>query len=213
MSENTFPHYRTGTFPVTVTGFDAPCVAEARWVRDHHVVHLFLPAIQGTATAAVVLDALPAAIRPSRPEVFHIPVKAGDTAAMGVMTWDAGATAVAAHATVARTALAGPVTIGPCAVHYLSIPGQVQDAAGVMQFLAEGATPHAVETPEDEAGQTAEGGAGDAGVQGEEPDVGLGPAGDQSETGRRDRPEGLGPGETPSGTPAPTPDPETDPTV
>lgn len=152
MSEHTFAHYRTGTFPVTVAGFDAPVTAEARWVRDHHVVHLFLPEIQGTATEAVTLDALPASIRPSRPETFPVPVSSGATAALGLLSWEAGAATVQAHATVAREALSGPVTIGPCVVHYLSIPGQVQDAAGVMQFLAEGATPHAEETAPDEAG-------------------------------------------------------------
>jgi hypothetical protein len=156
MSEHTYSHYRTGTFPLTVQGLDGPVVAEARWVRDHHVVHLFLPEITGTATAAVVLDALPHAIRPSRPEVFAIPVRAAGTEALGLLAWDAGATEIQAHATVARDALSGPVTIGPCAVHYLSIPGQVQDAAGVMQFLAEGETPHAEATPEDESGQTGE---------------------------------------------------------
>jgi hypothetical protein len=63
---------------------------------------------------------------------------------------------VAAHATVEKEALAGPVRFGPCAVHYLSIPGQVQDSAGVMRFVAEGETPHAEATPEDAAGQTGE---------------------------------------------------------
>jgi hypothetical protein len=169
MSEHTFPHYRTGTFPVTVTGFDAPMQAEARWVRDHHVVHLFLPAIEGTATAAVTLDALPASIRPSRPEVFMIPVHTGAADAVGMLAFDAGGTTVAAHATVAREALSGPVTIGPCAVHYLSIPGQVQDAAGVMQFLAEGESPHAEDRPQDQSGQAGESGEGDARDEGGEP--------------------------------------------
>lgn len=141
MSEQTSAHYRTGTFPVTVTGMDGPTVVEGRWVREHHVVHLFLPELQGTAEGSLTLSALPAQIRPSRAEVFPVPVRLGSLAQLGVLAWDALAPTVQAHATLTREAFNGPFSLGPCAVHYLSIPGQVQDAAGVMQRVPAGEEP------------------------------------------------------------------------
>ena len=115
MSEHVFPNYRTGTF--TTEAADAPTY---RWVRDHHVIHLFLPEAAGPPDE--VLAALPASIRPSQ----------------------------AAN-------VAAQLADGPRAVHYLSIPGQLEDAAGVMQRVAEGEAlqeePPADEPPADEPPQ------------------------------------------------------------
>lgn len=95
MSEHVFSHYRTGTFPLTAAA------AAARFVRDHHAIHLFLPPDAGPPDA--VLAALPASIRPSQ-----------------------------------VAALAAQLSATPRVVHYLSIPGQLEDAAGVMQRVPEG---------------------------------------------------------------------------
>ena len=109
MSENVFPNYRTGTFSVAEA--EAPCY---RWVRDHHVIHLFLPA--AAEAPELVIAALPASIRPSQ-----------------------GSSVVA------------QLTSSPRVVHYLSIPGQLEDAAGVMQRVAEGEMlPESEEAPPEE---------------------------------------------------------------
>ena len=111
MSEHVFTHYRTGTFTLTADGMPA------RFVRDHHAIHLFLP--ETVPPPAEVLAAIPASLRPSQ-----------------------------------EAALTAQLEATPRVVHYLSIPGQLEDAAGVMQRVPEGEAlqeePPADEPPADE---------------------------------------------------------------
>ena len=124
MSEHVFPNYRTGTFPLTAEG-----TPSARFVRDHHAIHLFLPEAAGPPEE--VLAALPASIRPSQVASLQAQLEAT-----------------------------------PRVVHYLSIPGQMEDAAGVMQRVPEGETLDASEDTQDATAQAVQGEGGDAGVSG-----------------------------------------------
>ena len=67
MSEHVFTHYRTGTFTLTADGMPA------RFVRDHHAIHLFLP--ETVPPPAEVLAAIPASLRPSQEAALHRPAR------------------------------------------------------------------------------------------------------------------------------------------
>lgn len=104
MSEHVFQHYRTGTFLATVAGSDPPEMVEIRWNRDGQIVHLTVPP---GATAGMLGD-LPEVILPSQtgPSLLadgQIVVRRGGR-------------------TFELTGAAAGGTL-----HYLAIPGQVEE--------------------------------------------------------------------------------------
>lgn len=198
MSEMTFYHYRTaplrfqtvqgGTLersPGSVEDTDLLSHPDAYWSREGNVVHLFLPQMRGQVADGDTLQIgpLPSWLWPSLPLTATLPVRAGETASEGTIEMPQGATML-----TLAPGVAGEITLGPVAIHYLAIPGHRADRQGIMRALtvpallttAQYAREVAYGPQDEDAGEDAR---GDAGVPGGDPAEQFRPSGEASEAG------------------------------